>query len=71
LIQDGFLKFLKETGIDSEESIPPAYVAWRASTINLIPTRFLAPKDCLKISVLMNLAPFTKSIQEHNGIFLL
>jgi hypothetical protein len=28
----------------------PAYVAWRAGTIaNPIPTRFLAPTDCLKI----------------------
>jgi len=36
-------------GIDSKELIPPAYVAWRAGTINLFFTRFLAPIDCLKI----------------------
>ncbi len=36
------------------ESIPPAYVSWRAGTITLfqIPTRFLAPTDCLKIPAL-------------------
>jgi len=30
------------------ESIPPAYVSWRAGTITL----FLAPLDCLKIPAL-------------------
>jgi hypothetical protein len=70
--------------MDSKESIPPAYVAWRASTTNRvvvlasqagnrflaslkslqiralagwydnpIPTRFLAPIDCLKIPALI------------------
>ncbi len=33
--------------MDSKESIPPAYVAWLAGTINLL--TFLAPIDCLKI----------------------
>jgi hypothetical protein len=28
--RDGILKFLKSPGIDSKESIPPAYKAWRA-----------------------------------------
>ncbi len=43
-------KLLRSAGIDSTESIPPAYVAWRAGTsTHCIPTRFLAPTDCLKI----------------------
>ncbi len=36
-------------GIDSKEWIPPAYVAWRAGTTTVFPTRFPAPIDCLKI----------------------
>ncbi len=45
--------FLGSPGIDSKESTPPAYVAWRASTIdNPIPPRFLAPIDFLKIPAL-------------------
>jgi hypothetical protein len=31
------------------ESVPPDYVAWRGRYDNPIPTRFLAPIDCLKI----------------------
>jgi len=31
----GILKLLRSPGIDSKESIPPAYVAWRAGTITL------------------------------------
>ncbi len=29
-------KRLRSPGIDSEESIPPAYVAWRAGTSNMV-----------------------------------
>jgi hypothetical protein len=29
------IKFLRSPGIDSKESFPPAYVAWRAGTITL------------------------------------
>ncbi len=37
-------------GIDFKEPIPPVYVARRAGTIILpIPTRLLAPIECLKI----------------------
>jgi hypothetical protein len=36
-----YLKRLRSPGIDSKESIPPAYVAWRAGTTTPIPTRFL------------------------------
>jgi hypothetical protein len=43
------LTLLRSPGIDSNASAPPAFVAWRAGTITLIPTRFLAPIDCLKI----------------------
>jgi hypothetical protein len=44
-------KVLWIPGIDSKEKIPPAYVAWRAgaTTLILVPTRFLAPIDCSKI----------------------
>ncbi len=45
----GIFKPLWSPGIDAKPSIPPAYVAWRAGTINPIPTRCLAPKDFLKI----------------------
>ncbi len=46
-------KRLWSPGIDSKESIPPAYEARRAGTNNPIPTRFLAPIDCLKIPELV------------------
>ncbi len=31
-----FLNFLRGLGIDSKESVPPAYVAWRAGTTTLL-----------------------------------
>jgi hypothetical protein len=31
----GILKLLRSPGIDSKESIPPAFVAWRAGTTTL------------------------------------
>jgi hypothetical protein len=34
--RDGIFKPLRSTGIDSRESIPPAYVAWRAGTTTLL-----------------------------------
>ncbi len=43
------LKCLRSTGFDSKDSILPAYVAWLPRNDNPIPTRFLAPIDCLKI----------------------
>ncbi len=36
-------------GTDSKESIPPAYVTWRAGTMTLFPTRLLASHNCSKI----------------------
>ncbi len=42
-------KYIRNPWIDSKESIPPAYVACYD---NPIPTRFLAPIDCLKIPAL-------------------
>jgi hypothetical protein len=47
-----YFTLLRSPGIDSKESIPPAYVAWRAGTAdNPFLPRFLAPNiDCLKIS---------------------
>ncbi len=48
-----FLNFMSP-GIDSKESIPPAYVAFAGRYNNPIPTRFLlAPIDCLKIPALI------------------
>jgi hypothetical protein len=41
-------KLVMSPGIDSKESIPSAYVAGRYD--NPIPTRFLAPTECLKIT---------------------
>ncbi len=49
---DGIFKLLRNLGIDSKESIPPTYVAWRAGATTLFPTRFLAPIDCSKIPAL-------------------
>ncbi len=48
---------LPEPGFDSEESIPPAYLAWRASTTNRVVVslrlqagnRFLGSLKCLQI----------------------
>ncbi|MFN9905197.1 MAG: hypothetical protein ACK56F_03600, partial [bacterium] len=38
------------SGVDSKESIRPAYVAWWVGRYdNPNPTRFLAPIDCYKI----------------------
>jgi hypothetical protein len=47
--RDGIFKFLMSPGIDFKRLIPPAYVAWRAGTTSLIPTRFLTSIDCSKI----------------------
>ncbi len=46
--KDGILKFVRSPGIDSKKLIPPAYVARRAGTTSLIPTRFLTSIDCSK-----------------------
>jgi hypothetical protein len=40
--------FLRSPGVDSKESILPAFVAWWVGTTP-IPTQFLAPIDCSKI----------------------
>jgi hypothetical protein len=44
-------KRLWSLGIEFKESIPPVYGARRAGTIKIlhIPTRFLAPIECLQI----------------------
>jgi hypothetical protein len=42
--RDGVFKLISSPGIDSKESILPAYVAWRAGTTTLI--------DCSKIPAL-------------------
>jgi hypothetical protein len=39
LDQSRFFKLLRTSGIDFKESIPPAYIAWRAGTTTL----FFAP----------------------------
>jgi hypothetical protein len=51
-------KFLWTPGIDSKELIPPAYVAYTGRYDNLIPTRFLASIDCLKIPTMYSLPKF-------------
>jgi hypothetical protein len=45
--QSPICKRVRSLGIDSKESIPPAYLPRRASMINPIPTPFLALIDCL------------------------
>ncbi len=45
-------KLLRSQIIDSKQPIPPGCVAWRAVYDNPIPSRFLAPIDCLKIPAL-------------------
>jgi hypothetical protein len=35
VVKDGIFKLLKSPGIDSKESIPPAYVSWRAGKTTL------------------------------------
>jgi hypothetical protein len=65
-IRDGIFKFL-----GAHESIPPAYYSLAGRYDNPVPARFLSPIDCSKIPALVNLAPYTKSIQEHHGLILL
>ena len=50
--------------MDSKESIPPSYVAWRAgeTTLNPNPTRFLAPIDCSKIPAQFRRVPIWRQI---------
>ncbi len=45
-------KLLRSSWIDFRESIPPAYVAWRARVTNPIPTQFITPIGCLNIPAL-------------------
>ncbi len=47
--RDKIFKLLRIPGIDSKESISPAYVSLAGQNDKPIPTRFLAPIDCLKI----------------------
>jgi hypothetical protein len=47
--RDGIIKLLKSPGIDSKESIPPAYVAWQAGTTILILLGSKPSIDCSKI----------------------
>ncbi len=49
VIRARIFKLIRSPRIDSKEPVPPGCVAWRAGTTNPIPTRFLAPTDCLKI----------------------
>ncbi len=52
IVLSPYFKRLWSPWIDSEEWIPPAYVAWRARTITLFLLGFLVPIDCLKIPAL-------------------
>ncbi len=52
LFRYGIFKLLRSPGIDSKESIPPAYVAWRVGTTTLFLLEFLAPINRSKIPAL-------------------
>ncbi len=43
------INLLMSPRINSKESMQPTYEAWTAGPTNPIPTRFLAPIDCLNI----------------------
>jgi hypothetical protein len=47
--RDGIFKLLRSPGIGSKESIPPAYIAWRAGTATLFLLVSNAPIDCSRI----------------------
>ncbi len=49
--RDGIVKPLGSRGIDSKESIPPAYVAWQAGTTTLIPLNSEPPQIVLKFQL--------------------
>ncbi len=63
-------KLLWSLRIDSKELIPPGCVAWRAGTTIPIPTRFLAPIDCLKIPAQATLATQSPYCSYTNFTFL-
>ncbi len=49
-ITKGIFKLLRSPGINFKESVPPAYVAWRAGTTTLLYSFSAArPTDCFKI----------------------
>ncbi len=58
-LSPNFLTFLRSPGIDSLESIPPAYVAWRAGKEPYILLGFLAPANCPKIPALEKMCVLT------------
>ncbi len=47
--RDGIFILLRSPGIDSMETIPPAHVAWWASTTTVFLLGFWPPIDCYKI----------------------
>jgi hypothetical protein len=49
VVRDGIFKLLMSPGFDSKESIPPAYVAWRADTTILFLLDSKPSIDCSKI----------------------
>ncbi len=61
-----FFKLLRSLGIDSKESIPPAYATLAGRYDSLIPTRFLAPPppiDCSKIPALSSIPAYSNTVE--------
>ncbi len=68
-------KRIRSTGIDSKESIPPTYVAWRAGTSNRVVVlarqagnRFLGPWKGLQIRALATIAIYTVGLGGGGGL---
>ncbi len=66
--RDGIFKHWRSPGIDSEQLISPAYVAWRAGTTTLFLIGFSAPKDCSKILTQPRYNASLQEIEHHSGI---
>jgi hypothetical protein len=65
------LKLLKSPRIDSKESLPPVYGMYGSLAgryDNPIPTRFLAPTDCLKIPAQARYAGRIGSLESIPGL---
>ncbi len=58
----------KEPNNRFKESIPPAYIAWRAGYDNPIPIRFLAPIHCLQIPAQVTRGGFLENLLLFLGI---
>ncbi len=66
--RDGFVKFLRRPGTDSNESIPPAYEAVRSGTTTLSLLSFYPLIDCSKILAQVTSAGGIDSLQSIPGL---